>query len=156
MNKQSVLMVGVGGYLPKNVMLNSDLSKFVDTSDDWIRKRTGIKQRHIISESELTSDLGYKAAEIAIKSSGIKKEEIDIIILATTTPDETFPASAVTIQKKLGALNSYAFDIYSFTIRFIGGVFLSLLYNFRGFGIVSMAHISYDFILISLPLIYIN
>ena len=71
-------MVGVGGYLPKNVMLNSDLSKFVDTSDEWIRKRTGIKQRHIISESELTSDLGYKAAEIAIKSSGIKKEEIDI------------------------------------------------------------------------------
>ncbi len=119
MNKKSVLMVGVGGYLPKNVMLNSDLSKFVDTSDEWIRKRTGIKQRHIISESELTSDLGYKAAEIAIKSSGIKKEEIDIIILATTTPDETFPASAVTIQKKLGALNSYAFDIQAVCAGFV-------------------------------------
>ncbi len=119
MDKKSILMVGVGGYLPKKILHNHDLSKIVNTSDEWIKKRTGIKQRHVVSKNELTSDLATKAAKIAITSAGIDPSEVDIIILATTTPDETFPASAVNVQKNLKAFKSFAFDIQAVCAGFV-------------------------------------
>lgn len=110
-------LIGCGHYLPKNIMRNDDLSKFVDTNDEWITSRTGITQRHIAEKDELTSDLAVEAAKLALKTSGIKK--IDCIICATTTPDRTFPATACRIQKKLGFKNIPAFDIQAVCSGFI-------------------------------------
>ena len=92
---------GVGAYLPEKVLTNEDISKFVDTSDEWIFGRTGIKQRHIAADDQLTSDLAYHASMEAIKDAGIAASEIDLIILATSTPDQVFPSTAVKLQDKL-------------------------------------------------------
>lgn len=108
-----------GSYLPKKIVTNSELSKTVDTSDAWIFDRTGIKQRHIAESDELTSDLASKAALKAISQAKINPEEIDLIILATTTPDLTFPATATTVQAKIGANNAFAFDIQAVCSGFI-------------------------------------
>ena len=102
---------GVGAYLPKRIMTNQDMSKIVDTTDDWITERTGIKQRHIAAEGEFTSDLGIAAAKQALIRSGIDPVEIDLVICATATPDKTFPATAVKIQHALGITKGAAFDI---------------------------------------------
>jgi len=102
---------GVGGYLPARVLTNDDLATVIDTSDEWIAARTGIKQRHIVADGELTSTMGAAAARAALADAGIEPEDIDLIILATSTPDQTFPATAVTIQAELGITHGAAFDV---------------------------------------------
>ena len=110
---------GVGAYLPKRIMTNADISKIVDTTDDWITERTGIRQRHIAAEGELTSDLGIAAAKQALIRSGIDPIDIDLVICATATPDRTFPATAVKIQHGLGITKGAAFDIQAVCSGFI-------------------------------------
>ncbi len=108
-----------GSYLPKKILTNLELSAIVETSDEWIMDRTGIKQRHIAAEGELTSDLASNAALKALEQAHIKAEEIDLIILATTTPDLTFPATATTVQAKIGAKNAFAFDVQAVCSGFV-------------------------------------
>jgi 3-oxoacyl-[acyl-carrier-protein] synthase-3 len=110
---------GCGAYLPEKVLTNEELSRLVDTTDDWITERTGIKERHIAAEGELTSDLGVAAAKRALEAAGIDGTDIDLIILATSTPDQTFPATAVTIQAALGATQGAAFDIQAVCSGFV-------------------------------------
>ncbi len=102
---------GVGAYLPKRVLTNDDMASIVDTTDEWIVERTGIRQRHIAADDEYTSDLGIAAARQALVRSGIDPVEIDLVICATATPDRTFPATAVKIQAGLGISKGAAFDI---------------------------------------------
>ncbi len=109
----------VGAYLPKRVMTNDDFSRIVETTDEWITERTGIKQRHIAAEDELTSDLGIAAAKQALVRSGIAPGDIDLIICATATPDRTFPATAVRIQNGLGITNGAAFDVQAVCSGFV-------------------------------------
>lgn len=104
-------ITGLGKYIPQKVMTNKDLEKIVDTSDEWITTRTGIKERHIAEDNVPTSELGLKAAEEAIKNSGITAKDLDLILVATVTPDMAFPATACIIQEKLGADKAAAFDI---------------------------------------------
>lgn len=110
---------GVGGYLPKRIMTNDDLAKIVDTSDEWIVERSGIHQRHIAAEGELTSDLGIAAARKALVRAAIDPVDIDLIICATATPDRTFPATAVSIQRGLGVTKGAAFDVQAVCSGFI-------------------------------------
>ncbi len=105
------VILGCGAYLPETVLTNEDLAKIVDTSDEWIRSRTGILERHIAAEGEMTSDLGTEAALQALERAGVDASDIDLILLATSTPDNTFPASAVTIQANLGITHGAAFDL---------------------------------------------
>ncbi len=112
-------ITATGSYLPAKIVTNEDLSKTVDTSDSWIIERTGIKQRHIADLDELTSDIATKSALNALAKSNVKAEEIDLIILATTTPDLTFPATATTVQAKIGAKNAFAFDIQAVCSGFV-------------------------------------
>jgi 3-oxoacyl-[acyl-carrier-protein] synthase-3 len=108
-----------GAYLPKHVVTNADLSRRLDTSDEWITARTGIKQRHIAAEGELTSDLAVAAARQALERAGLGVAELDMIVLATTTPDETFPATATTVQAKLGMGHGFAFDVQAVCAGFV-------------------------------------
>ena len=94
-------VIGHGHFLPAKILENNDFINFVDTSDEWIYTRTGIKQRHIALENELTSDLAVKASQRALDSANLKSDDIDCIILATTTPDETFPSTATKVQTQL-------------------------------------------------------
>lgn len=110
---------GVGAYLPKRVLTNADLSRMVDTSDEWIRERTGIRARHIAAEGELTSDLGVAAAKQALVRAGLDPVEIDLVICATATPDRTFPATAVRIQAQLGISKGAAFDLQAVCSGFV-------------------------------------
>ena len=110
---------GVGAHLPKRVMTNDDLSKIVDTTDEWIRERSGIRQRHIADDSEHTSDLGAAAAKQALVRAGIDPVDIDLVICATATPDRTFPATAVRIQQMLGVTNGAAFDVQAVCSGFV-------------------------------------
>ena len=110
---------GCGGYLPERVVTNNDLAKLVDTSDRWITERTGIKERRIAAEGELTSTMGALAALAALDDAGLAPEDIDLIILATSTPDQTFPASAVTIQAELGITHGAAFDMQAVCSGFV-------------------------------------
>ena len=110
---------GVGAHLPLRVMTNDDLSKIVDTSDEWIRERSGILQRHIASDNELTSDLGAAAAKQALVRAAIDPIDIDLVICATATPDRTFPATAVKIQAMLGVTKGAAFDVQAVCSGFI-------------------------------------
>src|SRR6478672_6610594 len=96
------VVCGIGSYLPAKILTNADLATMVDTSDEWIVQRTGIHQRHIAAEGELTSDMATSAAKKAIADAGLEPRDIDLILLATSTPDNTFPASAVTVQNNLG------------------------------------------------------
>ena len=104
-------IIGTGYYVPENVVTNFDLMKIMDTSDEWITTKIGIKERRITSGDELTSDMAAKAAKMAIKNADISSEEIDMILLATNFPDHISPATSVMIQKKIGAKNAFAFDI---------------------------------------------
>jgi 3-oxoacyl-[acyl-carrier-protein] synthase-3 len=113
------VVCGVGSYLPSRVMTNDDLAKIVDTTDEWIVERTGIHNRHIAADGELTSDLALAAAKAAIADAGIDAQEIDTIILATTTPDYTFPATATTVQAALGLHHGAAFDIQAVCSGFV-------------------------------------
>lgn len=100
-----------GSYLPNKCLTNDDLSKTMETSDEWIFKRTGIKERHIADKSEMTSDLAFNAAKVALNRANISVEEIDLIICATVTPDLTFPSTATIVQQKLNASKAFAFDM---------------------------------------------
>jgi 3-oxoacyl-[acyl-carrier-protein] synthase-3 len=113
------VITGCGGYLPQRVLTNDDLAKMVDTSDRWITERTGIKERRIAAEGELTSSMGAVAARAALDDAGIAPEEIDLIVLATSTPDQTFPATAVTIQAELGITHGAAFDMQAVCSGFV-------------------------------------
>ena len=110
---------GVGGYLPARVVTNEDLAEIVDTSDEWIIARTGIRERHIVADGELTSAMGLAAAKAALADAGLEAQDIDLIIMATSTPDRTFPASAVTIQAELGITHGAAFDIQAVCSGFV-------------------------------------
>lgn len=110
---------GVGAYLPKRILSNAELERLVDTSDDWIVERTGIRQRHIAADDELTSDMGIAAARQALVRSGIDPVEIDLVICATATPDRTFPATAVKIQAGLGISKGAAFDLQAVCSGFV-------------------------------------
>ena len=111
--------IGCGSYLPAKVLTNDDLSAMVDTTDEWITDRTGIKQRHIAAEGELTSDLAREAALRAIDYAGVKASDLDLIVVGTTTPDDTFPATAVKLQAQLGLVNGAAFDLQAVCSGFI-------------------------------------
>ena len=113
-----VQIIGTGSYAPLNIMTNHELSKIVDTSDEWIVSMTGIKQRHI-STGENTSDLATKAATFALKNANIKAEDIDLIIVASTSPDQFVPATACIVQGNIGAVNAMAFDISAACTGFI-------------------------------------
>jgi 3-oxoacyl-[acyl-carrier-protein] synthase III len=110
---------GCGGYLPKRVLTNEDLAKVVDTTDEWISTRTGIKERRIAAKGELTSTMGTAAARAALATAGIDPKDIDLIVLATSTPDQTFPATAVTIQADLGITQGAAFDVQAVCSGFV-------------------------------------
>jgi len=113
---------GVGSYLPARIMTNEELSKTIDTSDEWIQQRVGIKQRHIAAEGEFTSDLAVHAARRALDNARLSPAEIDLIIVATTTPDLTFPATAAIVQQKLGMHHGAAFDIQAVCSGFVYGM----------------------------------
>ena len=104
-------IAGTGSYLPEKVVTNDDLAKVVDTSDEWIHSRTGIRERRVAAEGQTTSDLGYQAALKAIEAAGIAADEIDLIVVGTTTPDYVFPSTACLIQQKLGVAGCAAFDV---------------------------------------------
>ncbi|HSH85095.1 MAG TPA: beta-ketoacyl-ACP synthase III [Guyparkeria sp.] len=112
-------ITGTGSYLPERVMTNHDLEKIVDTSDQWIRERTGIEQRHIAADGQLTSDLAEHASRRALEAAGRVPEEVDLIIVATTTPDRTFPSTACLLQQKLGIHGPPAFDVQAVCTGFI-------------------------------------
>jgi len=113
----------VGAYVPQKILTNNDLAKMVDTSDEWITKRTGIKERHICAENENTSDMGVKAAELAIERSGLQKDEIDMVVCATITPDYfCMPSTAAIISDKLGLKPVTAFDISAACTGFVYAV----------------------------------
>ncbi len=113
---------GVGAHLPKRVLTNAEMAKIVDTTDEWITERTGIRQRHIAGDDELTSDLGIAAARQALIRAGIDPIDIDLVICATATPDRTFPATAVKIQHALGVTKGAAFDIQAVCSGFVFGM----------------------------------
>jgi 3-oxoacyl-[acyl-carrier-protein] synthase-3 len=115
-------ITSVGYYVPSKVLTNADLEKMVDTSDDWITSRTGIKERHIAAENEFTSDLASKAALKAMENGGIKPEQIDLIIVATISPDMPFPSTAALVQQKIGARNCAAFDVEAACAGFVYGL----------------------------------
>ena len=112
-------MIGTGSYLPARKMTNDEMSEIVETSDAWITERTGIKTRYIAAEGELTSDIAAKAAQHAMDRAGVIADDIDLIIVATTTPDKTFPATATSVQAKLGVDRGAAFDIQAVCSGFV-------------------------------------
>lgn len=112
-------ILSVGSYLPEKVFTNNDLEKFVDTNDSWIVERTGIKKRHIAEQNQLSSDMAKEASLQAIKRASIISEDIDLIIVATTTPDKTFPSTAAKLQSLIGAKNAFAFDLQAVCAGFI-------------------------------------
>lgn len=116
---QSSQITAVGSYLPSKILTNFDLEKIVETTDEWIVERTGIKQRHIAADGELTSDLAFEAAKNVLKNASYLPSQIELIIVATTTPDLTFPSTATILQKKLGASNAFAFDIQAVCCGFV-------------------------------------
>ena len=117
--KNKNYIIGSGSYLPKKILTNHDLSKKLNTNDEWITSRTGIKKRHIASDTELNSDLAFNAAKRAIKNSKIRVSKIDLVIIATSPPDNTFPSTATKVQAKLGIKKGFAFDIQAACTGFI-------------------------------------
>ncbi|MCH6586977.1 MAG: ketoacyl-ACP synthase III [Proteobacteria bacterium] len=113
------LVTGCGSYLPARVMTNAQLAKTVDTSDEWIRQRTGIRERRVAEDGECTSDLGLKAAREALDMARLEADDLDLIVCATSTPDETFPATATRIQAELGMTGGAAFDVQAVCTGFI-------------------------------------
>ena len=123
MNKKTgVKILGTGSYFPKKVLTNADLEKMVDTSDEWITTRSGIRERHIAEKDEVTSDLAYRASLEALKAANMTAEQIDLILVATITPDMLFPSTACMLQTKLGIKNIPAFDLLAACSGFIYGL----------------------------------
>jgi 3-oxoacyl-[acyl-carrier-protein] synthase-3 len=116
------VVLGCGSYLPRRVLPNSELSRMVDTTDEWITQRTGIRERHIAAEGENTSDLAIAAAREALDAAGVDAQSIDLIVLATSTPDNTFPAAAVSVQAGLGITRGAAFDLQAVCSGFVFGL----------------------------------
>jgi len=116
------VILGAGCYLPERILTNAELASMVDTSDDWIVQRTGIRERRIAADGELTSDLGIKAAQAALADAGVAPQDIDLIVCATSTPDNTFPATAVSIQSGLGITGGFAFDLQAVCSGFVYGL----------------------------------
>jgi len=113
-------IIGTGGYLPEKILTNHDLAQMVDTSDEWVFSRTGIRERHIVAENQTTSDLAFQAAQRAIEMAGVDPQSIDLIIVATTTPDFVFPSTACILQEKLGIKSGGpAFDIQAVCSGFV-------------------------------------
>ncbi|WP_369412487.1 beta-ketoacyl-ACP synthase III [Pelagibacterium xiamenense] len=119
MTKITTQVRGMGSYLPERVMTNEEMATIVDTSDEWIVQRTGIRERHLAADGEMTSDLCLKASERALEAAGMTAADIDLIIVATTTPDQTFPATAAILQTKLGMSHGMAFDIQAVCSGFV-------------------------------------
>src|SRR5205823_4214778 len=115
-------IVAVGSYVPERIITNADLEKLVDTSDEWITSRTGIKERRMAADDEFTSDIASKAALRALERAHIKPEQVDLIIVATITPDMPFPSTACLVQRKIGARRAAAFDIEAACSGFIYGL----------------------------------
>ena len=115
-------ILGCGAYLPKTILTNDELAKRVDTSDEWIRARTGIRARHVAGPGEKTSDLALEAARAALAHAGATGKDIDLVVCATTTPDETFPSVATTIQARIGMTRGAAFDVQAVCSGFIFGL----------------------------------
>jgi 3-oxoacyl-[acyl-carrier-protein] synthase III len=113
------VVIGTGSYLPERVVTNDDLARMVDTSDDWITQRTGIRERHVAAEGEVTSDLALGAARAALANAGLDAQSIDLVVVATSTPDNTFPATATTVQAKLGMTHGAAFDLQAVCSGFV-------------------------------------
>ncbi|HBU69374.1 MAG TPA: 3-oxoacyl-ACP synthase [Elusimicrobia bacterium] len=128
MNKYGVKILGTGSFMPPKVLTNADLEKMVQTSDEWITTRTGIKERRIADEKTATSDLAIEAAKKALEEAKLKPEDIDMIIVATVTPDMSFPSTACFVQKGLGASRAAAFDLAAACSGFIYGI--SIAKNF--------------------------
>ncbi len=137
MQKEKIKIIGTGAYLPEKILTNSDLEKMVDTSDEWIVSRTGIKERHIADDGEAASDLAVKAAEEAIKDAKIDKKDIDLVIVATITPDMFFPSTACIVQSKLGIKDTAAFDVSAACSGFIYA--LSIAHQFLDTGASKLA-----------------
>ena len=116
------VVLGCGAYLPKRILSNDDLARMVDTSDEWIVQRTGIRQRHVAAPGEFTSHLGIAAAGAAIADAGVDPQSIDLIVVATSTPDNTFPATAVSVQDGLGITGGAAFDLQAVCSGFVFGL----------------------------------
>ena len=121
-------MAGMGIYVPAEVRTNADLEKTLDTSDEWIRTRTGICERHIAGKDESSSTLGIQAGKMALESANISPEEVDIIIVCTSTPDILFPATACFVQKGIGAVNAAAYDISAVCSGFVFGLSIAEQY----------------------------
>ena len=113
---------GCGAYLPERIVTNEELARKVETSDEWIQQRTGIRQRHIAADGEFTSHLAIKASQRALDHAGIKASDLDLIVLATATPDETFPATATRVQAELGMTRGAAFDVQAVCAGFVYAV----------------------------------
>ncbi len=123
--KRKIKIIGTGMYVPERVLTNADLEKMVDTSDEWITTRTGIKERRISSDDQASSDLAVEAAKIAMDNAGVKIEDIDLIMVSTVTPDTAFPSAACWVHKKLGGGPIPAFDISGACSGFLYGLILS-------------------------------
>ncbi|WP_458462815.1 beta-ketoacyl-ACP synthase III [Paenibacillus sp.] len=121
-NLRPVGVIGTGKYVPEKILTNSDLEKMVDTNDEWIVSRTGIKERHIAAPDQATSDLAYEAAIKALESAGMTGSDLDLIIVATITPDSSFPSTACILQDKLGAKGAAAFDLSAACSGFVYGL----------------------------------
>ena len=115
-------ITGTGAYLPRKILTNFDLEKMVDTSDQWIRERTGIEKRHIAAEGETTCDMAEHASRRAIAAAGVAMSDIDLIIVATTTPDKVFPSTACLLQKRLGIRGPAAFDVQAVCSGFVSAL----------------------------------
>ena len=110
-SKRIVSIIGTGSYVPEKVLTNRDLEAIVETSDEWIYSRTGMRERHIAAADQAASDLGAEAAKKAIDDAGISADEIDLVIVATLSPDMFFPSTACFVQEKIGAKNAYCYDL---------------------------------------------
>jgi 3-oxoacyl-[acyl-carrier-protein] synthase III len=121
-------IIGTGSYLPEQVLTNKDLEKIVDTSDEWIQTRTGIRSRHIAAEGQVASDLALPAAQRAMQAAGVGPEQIDMIIVGTTTPDMIFPSTACILQSKLGIAGCPAFDVQAVCSGFVYAVTIANLF----------------------------
>ncbi|MGL5378143.1 MAG: beta-ketoacyl-ACP synthase III [Cetobacterium sp.] len=122
MKLKNVGIIGLGTYVPEKVMTNFDFEKIIDTTDEWIRTRTGIEERRFANENEATSDLGAEAAKLALKSAGLSAEDIDMILVATTTPDYPIQSTACVVQELIGAVNAAALDINAACSGFVYGL----------------------------------
>jgi 3-oxoacyl-[acyl-carrier-protein] synthase III len=118
-NSVRSVVLGCGAYLPAKILTNDDIAKMVDTSDEWIQQRTGIRERHVAADGEFTSDLAVAAATEALTNAGLLPGDIEMIVMATSTPDNTFPAAAVSVQEKLGITHGSAFDVQAVCSGFI-------------------------------------